>query len=104
MCCKNSIKKIIPFLITFFIGIFVASFFYSLTNSSSADNYRFEKTTKYTRTSCGFQKMKKHHDIIELVPPVPVSPPPAPIAPKAKVIYIKKTSPKTVVLREDLNK
>lgn len=100
MCCKNSTGKIIPFLITFAIGIFAAGLFYGWTNSNSVNKNRLEKGTNHTRTSCGFERMKRHHDIMELVPPVPVSP--APIAPKAEV-FIKKVAPKTIVLREDLN-
>ncbi|MGI8670649.1 MAG: hypothetical protein ACR2J3_12520 [Aridibacter sp.] len=101
-------KKIIPFAITFTIGIFVASFFYSLTGSNSDfESYSntFGKKTKHQRTHCGFERrVKRDFDILDLVPPVPISPAPAPIAPEVKLIYIKKTSPKTIVLRKDLGK
>lgn len=112
MCCKNSTKKIIPFLITFFIGIFLASFFYSSTNSTLINNNRLEKETNYTRTSCGFEKMKRHYDIMDEVPAVPVAPPPPPAPPVApppaseafEDTLFSPTPPETIILREKLKK
>ncbi len=107
MCCKNSTGKIIPFLITFAIGIFAASLFYGWTSSTSVNDNRLEKGTNHTRTSCGFEMMKRHHSLMDEVPAVPIAPlPPAPpIAPETfeDTVY-PPTSQKTIVLRKDLNK
>ncbi len=115
MCCKNSTGKIIPFLITFAIGIFAASLFYGWTSSNSVNGNRLEKGTNHTRTSCGFEMMKRHHSLMDEVPAVPIAPlpPPAPpIAPPPPPIATEAfednvyppTSQKTIVLRKDLNK
>lgn len=122
MCCIDFTKKIIPFAITFTIGIFVAGFFYSLTGSNSANENHFdtsEKQINHNRTHCGFKKqMREPQDIMDFVPPVPVAtpPPPAPpiappappappIAPEAfEDTLFPPTPPKTIVLRKDLKK
>ena len=38
MCCKGFIKRILPFFLTFAVGLFIASFLVSI----SAPNFRFE--------------------------------------------------------------
>lgn len=110
MCCIDFTKKIIPFVVTFTIGIFVASFFYSLTNWNSRSEFHFDpfvKESKYKRTSCGFERrVKKQHDIMEMVPAVPVSPPPPPappIAPEPPAAP-PPLPPKPIVLRQDVEK
>lgn len=91
MCCMNFKKNIIPFFITFSIGILAAGFVYSLIGSSSANNSQsetFEKNYKYQPTSCWSERRtERHHevDVLEMVPAVPIAPPlpPAPsVAPE----------------------
>ena len=38
MCCKGFIKRILPFFLTFAVGLFIASFFVTI----SAPRFRFE--------------------------------------------------------------
>lgn len=38
MCCKGFIKRILPFFLTFAVGLFIASFFVTI----SAPSFRFE--------------------------------------------------------------
>lgn len=111
MCCKGIFKRVLPFLLTFAAGLFVASFFVTVAAPefnfrSKRAAYRFgenqrlrienrelrdtvdrqrreiEQLRRQTMTSWG------HPDILEAVPPVELdvpSPPPPPRAPR----YVK---------------
>ena len=39
MCCKGFIKRVFPFFLTFAVGLFIASFFVSIT----APNFQFNR-------------------------------------------------------------
>ena len=40
MCCKGFVKRIIPFFLTFAVGLFIASFFVSI----AAPNFQFKRS------------------------------------------------------------
>ena len=52
MCCKGFLKRILPFFLTFAIGLLIASFFVSIT-----PNFRFEKR--------GFSRHRQYHQKLE---------------------------------------
>lgn len=80
----NFKKNIIPFFITFSIGILAAGFVYGLLGSGSANinkSETFEKNYNYQPTSCWTERrIERHHeiDVLEMVPAVPIAPPPPP--------------------------
>jgi cell shape-determining protein MreC len=52
MCCKGFLKRILPFFLTFAIGLLIASFFVSIT-----PNFKFEKR--------GFSRHRQYHQKLE---------------------------------------
>ncbi len=45
MCCKGFFKRIVPFFLTFAVGLFIASFFVSIT----APNFQFRRNFREHR-------------------------------------------------------
>lgn len=54
MCCKGFIKRILPFFLTFTVGLFVASFFVTI----AAPSFRFQ--------SRGWNRHQQYHRQMEL--------------------------------------
>lgn len=87
MCCNSQgfLKKIVPFAITFAIGIFLASIFYSFTSVNKGDAESYEKHSHHKKTHCGFEQMRIHEnadeEFLEETFSIDVPPPPAPPAP-----------------------
>lgn len=100
MCSKNFIKRIVPFFLTFAVGLFIASFFITI----AAPSFRFPLRGER------FQRHQEYHRMMEMenqrlredkarlekqladressfdsnwdgwtVPPPPMLPPPAPV-------------------------
>lgn len=53
MCCKGFLKRILPFFLTFSIGLLIASFFITV----AAPNFNFKKR--------GFNKHRQYHQRVE---------------------------------------
>lgn len=117
MCCSmEMLKRIVPFVITFALGLFVASIFYGFTSGNSAKSYQFnsvEKSSKHSRTHCfGERKAMREdfeEDVIFLIPPPPPAPPAPPVAPTAprneiETTVFPPTPPETLVLPEEIRK
>lgn len=114
MCCKGFYQRLVPFAITFALGILAASIVYSFLPTTSVRSTSFEKSSKHKRTDCGFGGMRKHHELedvtfIEVPPPAPIAPvPPPPPAPltapdiESEVTVFPPTPPETIILKEDL--
>jgi hypothetical protein len=127
MCCLEFSKKIIPFAITFALGLFVAGIFNSFFATNKVADYRFESRTNSTnhhrRTECMYEKQMRtkdnfdDEDVIFLVPAPPMPPAP-PIAPDFKDdadlkfeeqdefdnTVFPPTPPETIILREEIRK
>ena len=52
MCCKGFLKRVLPFFLTFAIGLLIASFFVSIT-----PNFKFQKR--------GWSKHRAYHQRLE---------------------------------------
>ncbi len=52
MCCKGFFKRIVPFFLTFAVGLFIASFFVSI----AAPSFRFRRD---------FRKHREYHRMME---------------------------------------
>lgn len=125
MCCLEFSKRIVPFAITFILGLFVASIFYSFTSANRSNVHRFENRTNesyHSKKKCMYDREMNtenefEEDIIFLVPPPP--PPPEPlIAPEfeddsvrhfelndeIETTVFPPTPPETLILREELRK
>jgi hypothetical protein len=66
MCSLEFFKRIVPFAITFGLGIFIAGAFYSLTSphkSKSSHSPNAVKTYKHNKTKCNYDKMRFEENI-----------------------------------------
>ncbi len=75
MCCLKFSKRLVPFAITFVVGLFAASIFYCFTSPGKVDYNSVESNYRYKTTHCfGEKKHRKHRknlsneEIIYLVP------------------------------------
>ncbi|MEO8074314.1 MAG: hypothetical protein ABI686_13830 [Acidobacteriota bacterium] len=102
MCCKGFFNRIVPFFLTFTVGLFIASFFVSI----AAPNFRFpmrgERRRHFERDRMmEFENQRLNEENLRLrkqlqgvnkvniknlkydydldVPPVPLMPPPPPV-------------------------
>lgn len=50
MCCKGFFKRIVPFFLTFAVGLFIASFFVSIAAPNFQFGRKFRKHRQYHRT------------------------------------------------------
>jgi hypothetical protein len=87
MCCKGFLKRILPFFLTFAVGLLIASFFVSIT-----PNFKFEKRhwgkkhKAYDRQlETENRRLKEENEFLkrqalerEALPPMPPAPPTAP--------------------------
>ncbi len=89
MKCCGFRKGVVPFLVTFLLGIFIAGFFVSFSSTSgeiesnidqSEASYLKQENLRLKRENRKLKRKRHvHSDVIHLVPPPP--PPPALIAP-----------------------
>ncbi len=50
MCCKGFVKRVVPFFLTFAVGLFIASFFVSIAAPNFQFRRDFRKHSEYHRT------------------------------------------------------
>lgn len=114
MCCQGLLKKVVPFAITFTLGLFVAGIFYGFSNLRTERVDRFDNSS--THRKCDHQMIRMNHeferDVILLdvpPPPAPAVAPEAPLAPSAPVApdevdvtVFPPTPPETIILKEEL--
>ena len=102
MCCKGFFKRIVPFFLTFAVGLFIASFFVSIAAPDFRFSMRGERTRHFERDRMmEFENQRLNEENLRLkkqledadeinvrnlkynydfdVPPVPLMPPPAPM-------------------------
>lgn len=118
MCCTGFSTKIVPFFITFTLGLVATGIFYGVFGSSS-ETFRIEREDriyKHRKTSCGFEKRTESEkkNVYEIVPEVPVAPlpPPAPrVAPmdfdapeEFETTLLPPTPPETIIVWEEIEK
>lgn len=53
MCCKGFLKRVLPFFLTFAVGLLIASFFVSIT-----PNFKFEKRGGWNRHRAYHQRLE----------------------------------------------
>jgi hypothetical protein len=81
MCCQGFYKKVIPFAVTFILGIFAAGiFYYAFAPVKIKSSESFDKPTVYKKSDCRYERMRMHREIEEEVifldvPPVAPEPP-----------------------------
>ena len=95
MCCKGFIKRILPFFLTFAVGLFIASFFVSVAAPSfQFKNRDGKKHREYHRLKYENRQLRERVQRLERErsmaasefevnldvppPPMPPMPPPAP--------------------------
>ena len=101
MCCKGFFKRIVPFFLTFAVGLFIASFFVSIAAPSFNFSLRGERRRHFERDRMmEFENQRLNEENLRLkkqledadeinvrnlkynydfdVPPVPLMPPPPP--------------------------
>jgi hypothetical protein len=99
MCSKNFVKRVVPFFLTFAVGLFIASFFVSIVAPSFRFNNRFRRHQEYHRMmEFENQRLRERNSQLEKQladsetessvmslysavppPPMPPMPPPAPV-------------------------
>ncbi len=50
MCCKGFVKRVVPFFLTFAVGLFIASFFVTIAAPNFQFRRDFRKHREYHRT------------------------------------------------------
>jgi len=50
MCCKGFVKRVVPFFLTFAVGLFIASFFITIAAPNFQFRRDFRKHREYHRT------------------------------------------------------
>ncbi len=102
MCCSQGfLKKVVPFAITFALGLFVASIFLPFTSVNKNDFEGFGKSSNHKRTHCGFDHHSVYEDVeVEFdevyyinVPPPPPAPPAPPMAPEPPIPPVAPEAP-----------
>lgn len=89
MCCNMSAKRIIPFAITFAIGLLIVSGFSNLFGKSEVSYGAYksvEKISHSDKTKCNFGSdmfdgEEEFDEIFLTAPPQPPMPPAPPVAP-----------------------
>ncbi len=103
MCCKGFVKRVVPFFLTFAVGLFIASFFVSIAAPNFQFRRDFRKHREYHRTmESQIQQLEKENSRLKRelseregremtnyafednfnVPPPPPMPPAPPVAPR----------------------
>lgn len=124
MCCLEFSKKIVPFAITFALGLFVAGIFNSFFASNKVVDYRFESTSKsshHSKSKCRYDRSQEAANVIEddviFLVPAPPMPPSPPIAPEfdditlqpldideTEVTVFPPKPPETITLSKEIKK
>ena len=102
MCNKSFVKRIVPFFLTFAVGLFIASFFVTIAAPKFGLGFRRERLERHLaddrRMELEYQQLKEKNSQLEKqladkdsasessfevdavpAPPMPPMPPPAPV-------------------------